>query len=97
MVVEAEFKKGHDTLVYVCDFRREWRGDVVLNLSERSKSMRVLGVDGDRDRKEVQLKQGKAAAREEEVGKYTIVSTSFYDRQICNWAWRDGMRREAVS
>ena len=87
--VEAEFKKGHATLVYACDFKREWRGDVVL--SPKSKKILGLGVNGEREVKQKTNKVGGG------VGRYTIVSTSFYDRQICNWQWRDAVRREACS
>ena len=74
LTVEAQFTKGHETLVYCCDFRKEWsENETHLAIGSGKKFVRTTG----------------------DVGKYTVVSTSFYDRQICVWEWRDEERKTA--
>ncbi|RMZ89147.1 hypothetical protein DV736_g3632, partial [Chaetothyriales sp. CBS 134916] len=112
--MEAVFGRGHDTIVYACDF-------VVVR---RPKTKRVLGMaygggldghsmsvqeDEDGEGKEKGKKEGAEEEKEgaeegkeggkerkEDVGRYTVVSTGFYDRSICNWTWKDEMRQRAV-
>ena len=86
LTVEAAFTKGHETLVYACDFRKEWSEEnqrtssakvsLAANGSEKGAGNGIMKVSGD-------------------VGKYTVISTSFYDRQICVWNWTDEERRKA--
>lgn len=72
LAVEAVFTKGHETLVYCCDFWKEW-------IEEDSAGGLALAK--------------KMVKTSRELGKYTVVSTSFYDRQICVWCWKDEVRR----
>ena len=60
----ARFKAPHDSMVYACDFHKEYRPfteDAML------------------------LLRGHPVF----AGKYTIVSTSFYDRRVCVWGFTD--------
>lgn len=88
ITIEASFTKGHETLVYCCDFRKEW-----LEEPEVQKSVLLNGQSG-KDGKDETKSQGKNKKVTGDVGKYTIVSTSFYDRQICVWGWRDAVRKK---
>ena len=163
IILEASFRKGHETLVYACAFRREWTGDGGFTPRMSPKAKKVLGIGIETDSSSVQTrsdrgsegsvspskegkatkdgratKEGKAAkeiktagnfksktktknmkimingngngngSRSGEkaelvtppltpgVGRYEIISTSFYDRKICNWKWKDERRGDAV-
>jgi diphthine methyl ester acylhydrolase len=111
--IEAVFTKGHETLVYSSDFRKEWieepapphppfpglptgngdsRSDVTSNKDKSIKSN--SNATASSTTTVISLNKTTTRMRVSgDVGKYTIVSTSFYDRQICVWGWRDGVRR----
>ena len=107
--VEAEFMQGHETLVYACDFKKDWVDADVARIKDRiGQGGRTKNVVGKETRNGVDEKQMDKSDRttfskdvggqeESRIGLYTVVSTSFYDRQICVWTWRDVMRKDGVS
>ena len=110
MKTEAEFIKGHETLVYACDFMKGWADADVSRMKkgvgEEGRSKNVVGKETRNGVDEKLMKHGDGTPisndvggqEESRVGLYTVVSTSFYDRQICVWTWRDVMmRKDGVS
>jgi diphthine methyl ester acylhydrolase len=114
--VEALFTKGHETLVYCCDFRKEWieeplpsaptfpglptlpdpkpNGDTSTSQPSHKETKSLKSNTTSSTTTVISLNKTTARMRVSgDVGRYTIVSTSFYDRQICVWGWRDGVRR----
>lgn len=95
--VEAEFKKGHETLVYACDFRQEWEKPKILHFNE-GRPVAAETINVDRFGKVAEPSNEQLMIREEKkskIGLYTVISTSFYDRQICVWQWKDEKRVDA--